>query len=188
MPTSELGAGTAPSAAPSARSRTPRLFLLLRPIDNPSGTIYGTLVGASVLAAEGGKREGIGEIAFVVVVTLVVYWFAHGYSEMLPARAARPTSDGRPHALRDLTRSLRTDWPIVGGPLALIGVLLLASLFGADANLAVDLALWFAVAELLLWGVLAARAANLQGFWILLYGLGSASMGVVITLLKILLH
>src|SRR3954454_7829790 len=136
MPTTER-AGTIAAPTSSPPSRAPRLFLLIRPVDNPSGTIYGTLVGASVLAAEGGKREGVGEIAFVVVVTLVVYWFAHGYSEMLPARAARPTSDGRPHAMRDLSRSLRTDWPIVGGPLTLVGVLLLTSLLGADVNLAV---------------------------------------------------
>jgi hypothetical protein len=181
-------AGPAPRPAVRPASAPARLFLLLRPIDNPSGTIYGTLVGSSVLAAEGGKHEGVGEIAVVVLVTLVVYWFAHGYSEMLGARAQRTSTDGRPHAVRDLLRALREEWPIVGGSLALLVVLLVAALLGADVNLAVDVALWFAVAELLLWGLLAARAAHIRGWSMVLYGAGTALLGVVITGLKILLH
>ena len=188
MPTSELGAETAQPPTPPDRPRVPRPFLLLRPLDNPSGAIYGTLLGASVLATEGSKREGIGEIALVVVVTLVVFWFAHGYADMLPARMQRVSSDGRPHVLRDLGRALREEWPIVGSPLTLVGALLLANLLGADVNLSVDLALWFGVAELFVWGLLAGRTARLRGIWLPLYGLGSAGLGVVITFLKILIH
>src|SRR4051794_17812837 len=102
MPPTEPDAGTSPPEHSSTRSRAPRLFLLMRPVDNPSEAIYGTLLGASVLAAEGSKREGIAEIALVVVVTLVVFWFAHGYADMLPARMQHVSSDGRPHVLRDL--------------------------------------------------------------------------------------
>jgi hypothetical protein len=181
-------AASPPTTAQPSGRWSGRLFLLLRPVDKPSGTIYGTLVGSSVLAAEGSKREGVGEIAVVVLVTLAVYWFAHGYSDMLPARAERISSDGRPHALRDLQQALRAEWPIVGGSLALVAVLLLAHLLGAGVNLSVDVALWFAVAEQAFWGLLAARAAQIRGWPMLLYGAGTAALGVVLTCLKVLLH
>ncbi len=165
-----------------------RLFLLLRPLDNPTGTIYGTLIGAAILAAEGSKREGIGEIAIAVLVTLVVYWFAHGYADMLPARAESPSPRGRLRPLSDLGHALREEWPIVAGGLALLAVLLLAGLLGASPELAVDVALWFAVVELLVWGMVAARAARVTGWPMVLYGFGSAALGVAIATLKVLLH
>lgn len=181
------------NASPTAWRPAPlilpvKLFLLLRPVDNPSGTIYGTLVGSAVLAAEGGKHEGAGEIAFIVLATLLIYWFAHGYSDMLEARAERPSLDGRPHALRDLRHALGAEWSIVGGSLALVAVLLLADLLGAGVNLAVNVALWFAVVELLIWGLVAAYSAQVRGWAMIGYGVGTAVLGVIITSLKILLH
>src|SRR3954453_6960447 len=107
---------------------------------------------------------------------------------MLAARAEQAASDGRPHALRDLGRALAEEWSIVGGSLAFVAVLLLADLLGAGVNLAVDIALWFAVVELLIWGLVAAYSAQIRGWSMILYGMGTAALGVIITSLKILLH
>jgi hypothetical protein len=141
-----------------------------------------------VLATESKSRDGVVEIAFVALTTLIVYWFAHAYADMLPQRAHHRADGGKAHALFDLGRALRSEWPIVGGSGSLIAVLLISAALGAGTDTAVDIALWFAVLELLLWGILAARAAELRGWAVLTYGLGSAVLGLLIGALRVLLH
>jgi hypothetical protein len=46
----------------------------------PAG-IYGTIICASILASSDGKRPV--KVAVVVIVTLVVYWLAERYAEVL---------------------------------------------------------------------------------------------------------
>jgi hypothetical protein len=170
-------------AGPASRKLTP-----FGAADELSGAIYGTLVASGVLATEGSTRDGVGEVALVVLVTLMVYWFAHGYAEMLADRARERAVGGKAHALVDLGRALRKQWSIVGGSVSLIVVLFLGALLGADTDTAVSIAVWFAVLELLLWGTLAARQAELRGWPMVAYGLGSASLGVAIGILEVLLH
>ena len=67
-------------------------------------------------------------------------------------------------------------------------VLLLSAALGAEENTAVDIALAFAVLELLLWGMLAARRADLRRWAMVGYGLGSAGLGLAIGMLKVLLQ
>jgi hypothetical protein len=180
-----------PTRAGAGSSRAEPAFRWLTPFGAAhvlSGAIYGTLVASAVLATEGSTRDSVLEIALVVVVTLVVYWFAHGYAEMLPERGRDKAGGHEADALVDLGRALRKEWPIVGGSASLLGVLLLASLLGADTNSAVDIAVWFAAFELLLWGTLAARQAELRGWPMVAYGLGSAGLGLAIGILKVLLH
>jgi hypothetical protein len=145
-------------------------------------------VASAVLSTEASTRDGVGEIALVVLGTLVVYWFAHGYSEMLPERARHRAAGGRVRALTDLGRALRNDWSIVGGCGSLLTVFLVSAWLGASTNTAVDLALGFAVIELLVWGLLAARWADLHGWAVVAYGLGSAGLGLLIGSLKVLVQ
>jgi hypothetical protein len=170
------------------RPRLERVLERLQQLRNPSGAIYGTLVAAAVLAGESNTHDGLVEMAGVVLTTVVVYWLAHGYAEMLPQRA-RHDAQGLPVSIvRDLWGALRAEWPIVGGSFALIFVLLLAGSLGAGTGTAINVALWFASAELLLWGALAARAARLNGWTIVGYAAGSAALGVIIATLKVRLH
>jgi hypothetical protein len=157
-------------------------------IRNPSGAIYGTLVAAAVLSTEASSRDGVGEIALVVLATLMTYWLAHGYADMLPERARQQAVGARVHPVRDLGRALRNEWSIVGGCGSLLAVLLVSAALGASTNIAVDLALGFAVFELFLWGLLAARWAGLRGWSVAAYGLGSAVLGLAIATLKVLLQ
>jgi hypothetical protein len=153
-----------------------------------SGAIYGTLVASAVLATEGNSRDSLLEIDVVVVATLMIYWFAHGYAEMLSERATSIAAGGKADALVDLGRALRKEWPIVGGSVSLLVVLLLSALLGADTHTAVNIAVWFAALELLLWGTLIARQAELRGWPMAAYGLGSAALGLAIGILKVMLH
>jgi hypothetical protein len=172
----------------SARSAGAPRWAVIGATHNPSGAIYGTLVASAVLATEASSRDCVVEIALVVLATLIVYWFAHGYSDMLPERARHSAAGGKAHALADLGRALRSEWSIVSGSGSLLGVLLLSAALGAEENAAVDIALGFAVLELLLWGMLAARRADLRRWAMVGYGLGSAGLGLAIGALKIALQ
>src|SRR4051812_35929725 len=59
---------------------------LARLAANPSGAVYGTIVATAVIAAAGAHAEHAGRIAVVTVVTLLVFWLAHVYSEVLEHR------------------------------------------------------------------------------------------------------
>jgi hypothetical protein len=178
---------SAPIHPPPSPSRS-RWIARLGAGQHSSGAIYGTLVASAVLVTEAKTRDGVAEIVAVVLATLIVYWFAHAYSDLLPQRARHRAAGGKAHALSDLGRALRSEWPIVGGSGSLLAVLLISSALGAGINTAVDIVLWFAVLELAFWGLLAARAAELRGWAVVGYSLGSAVLGLAIATLQVLLH
>ncbi len=64
------------------------------PLDNPAGVIYGTVITASLIAGQ--SDEPIGVIIASVVVTLVVFWLAHVYADVLAhdADGRRPSPCG----------------------------------------------------------------------------------------------
>lgn len=100
-----------------------------------SSSIYGTVVTAAVIAA-GGNQLSSAQLAVTIVVTLVVYWLAEQYAELLGAH----THDGRLPSLGLVRSSLAEAWPMVTAsfvPVASIGV---AVLFGASSAYAVEVA------------------------------------------------
>jgi len=53
-------------------------------------------------------------MAGIVLATVVIYWLAHGYAEMLLQRA-RHDAQGVPVSIvGDLWGALKAEWPIVG--------------------------------------------------------------------------
>ena len=100
-----------------------------------SSSSYGTVVTAAVIAA-GGNQLSSAQLAVTIVVTLVVYWLAEQYAELLGA----PPHDGRLPSVGLVRSSLAEAWPIVTAsfvPVASIGV---AVLFGASSAYAVEVA------------------------------------------------
>ena len=54
------------------------------------GIIYGLLAVATVIAAEGTRRETYGALVGASVLTMALYWLAHAYDEHLGGRLERP--------------------------------------------------------------------------------------------------
>ena len=161
---------------------------LLWPRNNPGATIYGTLVAAALLATEAGFKETVPAMVGTILATLVVYWLAHAYADLL-ARQALSAEEGptRP-GWHDVVESLTQELGIIVGGLLLVVVLLLVDVGGASPAVAVDAAQLCSIAQLVVWGVFAARQAHLRGVWFAVYALVSAALGVSIGLLKIALH
>jgi hypothetical protein len=162
--------------------RPPRSRRRARLAANPSGAIYGTIVATSVVAA-GAHDTSPGELALATAMTLLVFWLAHVYAQILQ----RGMHDHRHHA--DVIRTtVVEEFAMVEAPGLSIIILTLGAMSWIDDRLAINLALANGVAQLLLWGIAVARQLGLSWSAALMVGLVYASLGVLIVMLKVLLH
>lgn len=150
-----------------------------------SAGIYGSIITAAILTAAGGVLP-TPALAVAVVVTLLVYWIAEEYAELLGEEVA----DGRLPDRGQIRMALATTWPMVSvssGPLV---VLVLARLAGASNNLAADIGLVSAVALLVYHAWAAGRVARLRGRQLTLMTAAAALLGALMIVLKtaVLVH
>src|SRR5262245_42844309 len=118
-------ASTAPYTGVVARS--------LEASHAPSG-IYGTIICASVMAAAS-ELDAVGEVAFTVLVTVLVYWIAERWSHVLAAGIR-----GRALSRHESRRVLVEGWPMVQASYLPLIVLVLAGILGANTTAAVNIA------------------------------------------------
>ncbi|SNT64475.1 hypothetical protein SAMN05421812_11753 [Asanoa hainanensis] len=146
----------------------------------PAG-IYGTVICAATLAASG--NYSVGRVAATVLVTLLVYWLAERYAELL-GLAARGTSVTRTDVLHVLTAG----WALIQASITPLLVLLLSRLAGASSAAALDAALAYTVALLVVLGWLSARGAGLTGWPRWAATAFAGVLGLVVVALKASLH
>jgi hypothetical protein len=157
---------------------------LLVPTKNPARVVYGVVVIGALLAAESGIHESYLDTVVSALLALGVYWLAHAYASVLGRRLAVP---GR-LTLGMLWRALKHEWAIVEGAAIPLLALVLAWLSGAAQGTAVTIALWSAVASLIVFELAAAIRSNATPRELVLeVGVGIA-MGMGIIALKVVLH
>jgi hypothetical protein len=147
--------------------------------------IYGAIVTAAILAAAGGQvRTSV--LAVAVVVTLMVYWVAEEYAELLGRQAERGTTPTR----RRIRAELVATWPMVSASYGPLLALLLARVCGAPDSIAADIGLVAAILLLVGHAWSAGRAANLRGRNLIVTTSAAAALGVVMVVLKdvVLVH
>jgi hypothetical protein len=150
----------------------------------PAG-IYGTVICAATLASSG--VESAGRVAATVLVTLLVYWLAERYAELL-GLAAR-SGDGRPSVTRaEVLHVLTAGWAMIQASITPLLVLLLARLAGASNEAALDAAVAYTVFLLVVLGWLAARSAGLTGWPRWAATAFAGVLGLVVVALKVALH
>ena len=91
-----------------------------------SAGIYGTIVASAVLAAGGAYLRTV-PLAVTVLVTLLVYWAAEGYAELL----SEQIHAGHLPTRAQVRASLAAIWPMVSASYVPLVVLLVARLLGA---------------------------------------------------------
>lgn len=146
-----------------------------------SAGIYGTIVASAVLAA-GGAHLRTAALAVTVVITLLVYWAAEGYAELLGEHAHA----GHLPSWWHVRASLGAIWPMVSASYVPLLALLVARVLGADTRTAATLALVVAIALLLVQGWVGGKASQLRGMRLLAVTLTAGTFGVVMILLKLL--
>lgn len=150
-----------------------------------AASIYGAIVTAAILAAAGGHL-GTGALAVAVVVTLLVYWVAEEYAELLGEHVERGAFPNR----LQIRTELAAAWPMVSASYTPLLALVLARLAGASALTAANVGLSVAVVLLVYHGWSAGRAAQLRGRQLIGATSVAAALGMMMIVLKdlVLLH
>jgi hypothetical protein len=141
--------------------------------------IYGAIVTAAILDTVGG-HVSTAALVVSVVVTLLVYWLAEEYAEVL----GEQVQGGRLPSRASISEALAATWPMISASFAPLVALVLARLAGASSLTAANVGLVVAVLLLTLHGWLAGRAAQLRGWQLFLATSFAAALGLVMILLK----
>lgn len=142
-----------------------------------SSGIYGLIVAGSVLAA--GSDLPTLPLAIAVLVTLVVYWLAEEYAELVEHASTGHLPD-RAH----IKAALKGRWPIVAASYIPVATLLLARLVGATPWTAALSALIVVMVLLVVYGWRAAHIAGLRGVQLVTMTLIAGMFGLLMIVLK----
>jgi hypothetical protein len=141
--------------------------------------IYGAIVTAAILDTAGGHVSTT-TLVISVVVTLIVYWVAEEYAEVI----GEQVQGGQLPSKAYIRGALAATWPMVSASFAPLLALVLARLAGASDLAAANVGLVAAVILLTVHGWLAGRAAQLRGRQLFFATSVAAALGIVMILLK----
>jgi hypothetical protein len=147
--------------------------------------IYGAIVTAAILDTTGG-HVSTAALVIAVVVTLLVYWLAEEYAEVL----GEQVEGGRLPSRAYIREALAATWPMVSASYAPLIALVLAKVAGASDLTAANVGLVVALILLTVHGWLCGRAAQLRGWQLVFATSIAAALGLVMILLKdlVLVH
>ncbi len=137
-----------------------------------------------ITAADLESGEGAFSVALFTLFSLVVFWVAHSYSEIL----GRWSADGTAPGIASIRAELSREWPMVVAPLVPLLVLVAGGVGSISDEAAINTASGLCVLELCFTSFFAARRGGAGIALAVLATLISASFGVSIILLKLLLH
>ncbi len=147
--------------------------------------IYGAIITAAIIDTAGDHLP-TAALVVSVVVTLLVYWLAEEYAELLGEQVQGGRLPSRAHILG----ALAATWPMVSASYLPLLALVLARLAGASTPAAANVGLAAAIVLLTIHGWWAGRAAQLRNWQLFFATSVAAALGLVMILLKdlVLIH
>jgi hypothetical protein len=173
MGTQQVAQGDAGRAKPAAAGRAAG-----RAARRRAAGIYGAIITAAVMTA--GATLPTTALAVSTLVTLVVYWLAEQYADLL----GEPERQGHLPPWPQVRRALADSWPMVSASFTPIDALVLARLAGASAPSAATVGVGVAIAVLTFHGWSAGRAAQLRGWQLAGATTVAAVLGLIMVVLK----
>jgi hypothetical protein len=149
-----------------------------------AGAIYGLILATSVIAVSRQYTQDAAVTAVTVVVTAAVFWLAHVYA----GAAAIAIRKGHMPSRREVRGIVEEEWPLVQSGVLPTIILLLGPLGILADDTAQDAALAACLVELAAIGLMVGRAARARGILVAPSCAISLSFGVVIVVLKVLVH
>ena len=145
-----------------------------------TSAIYGSVLAATVVVSAGDLRAPV-VLALLLIVSGVVFWFAHVYA----VTVAAVHGGWQVGAIRT---GLRHEWPVA---FAAIPPAIAAIVCGSLPNLSITDGAWAALAvaiiEQQVWGYAAIRTARLSGRALAMTALLNFGMGIAIVALKVMI-
>ena len=147
--------------------------------------IYGAIITAAIIAAVGGQVR-TAALAVSVLITLVVYWVAEEYAELL----GEQVTGGHLPTWAYVRAALAHTWPMVSASYLPLLALVLARVAGASAPAAANIGLVAAIVLLTYHGWSGGRASHLRGWQLAGVTSIAAALGLVMVVLKdlVLIH
>jgi hypothetical protein len=152
--------------------------------ENSGGYVYGTILVATLLAAESPGRETYGETAGAVAVALVIYWLAIAYAEYVGHRAG----DGEHFEVGGLAAAARHELPVMVGAVGPLVALLACRVAGASLHLGVTVAVWAAVGIIIVTELVLGIRSRLDGVDLVVQTGFGMVVGIAVIGLRLLLH
>ena len=147
------------------------------------GTITGTVVCAAAIAYSGGHTDSVAQLSLVILGTVAVYWVAHLHAVTIGSALTH-----RHHPLAAFEHALKETWPIAGASVVPLGVLLIATLLGAELKTAAWIALVASIALLTGYSYLAGVRGGLDHWGRIGSAAAGLGLGLLVVLLKVALH
>ena len=146
--------------------------------------VYGTILVATLLAAESPGRESYGETTAAVAVALAVYWLAIAYAESVAHRAQRKEHFSAVGFARVAIRELTVILGALGPLLALFG----CWAAGASLSTGVTVAVWCAAGIIAATELILGLRSHLDGADLVVQTGFGTLFGLAVVALRVLLH
>jgi hypothetical protein len=151
---------------------------------DPARLVYGTILVATLLAAESPKRETYLRTAGAVAIALLVYWLSMSYAEFTGERVR----EDEPFHLVQFARAAVHELAVILGALGPLIVLLVCWAAGVALTDGVTIAVWASVAIIVATEVVIGIRTELTGKQLIVQtGMGML-LGLLVVALRVLLH
>jgi hypothetical protein len=146
---------------------------------NYAPAIYGSLLVTGIVAVQWRADPATDAIAVTVVVSVVVFWLSHVWSEVVNRRVhgSITVPEAREIAVDEASMLSSLIVPTL--------VLVLAPRVGASADTAIASALVVSIGQLFLWGLVVGRAAHRGWLLPLVVAVVDSMLGIAIVALKV---
>lgn len=155
-----------------------------RPDMRFGAAVYGSFLAASVVGAAFGAGRDARAMTLTAVGSMLVFWLAHWWSEVLGARILA----GRTFRPRDALVIARREWPLVEAAVVPTLPLALAWVGAWSRETGAGLAMAAAIIQIVGWGFVAGRRAGASRLRAALFAVVEGALGVGLLLLERLIH
>ncbi len=151
---------------------------------NPAGLVYGTIAVGALLAAESAQHETYPKTIVAVAIALMLYWLSYSYAEFTGHRIAEQEPVTLPGMADAATRELAV---LLGSAVPFLALLICWAL-GVSLNTGVNVGIWTSAAMVVAIEVLIGKRAELTGRQLAFQSAFGAFLGLMIIVLRIVLH
>jgi hypothetical protein len=151
---------------------------------NPGGLVYGTILIATLLAAEPPRGETYARTVGAVVVAMIVYWLAVSYATFTGERVR----DEEGFTVANFARAALHELSVVCGAVGPLLAVLVCWAVGAALPTAITAAVWTAVAIIIAIEVGIGIRAELTGKQLVVQTGMGVLLGLLVVALRVLLH
>ena len=151
---------------------------------NLGGRVYGTILVATLLAAEGPRRETYPKAIGAVVLALLVYWLAIAYAEYTGERASAEEH----FTLAGYVRAIGHEVAVIYGALGPLLTMVICWALGAPLSQAFTAAVWTAAAIIAVTEVVIGLRSQLDGHDLIIQTGFGVLLGLLVVAVRVLLH